>query len=259
MIVANLSGGRDSSAMVVKWLEIGNKIDHIIFCDTGFEFDAMYFYLEKLEGYLYKEFGMLITYINSLNKIYDWAFEKPIARGENKGRLRGLPRAVGKDYCTRETKANPTKEFVLSHSPNKFKNTVLIGYTYDEVKNGRVSNLDYATAKYPLAEWKMNEPEVDEFLKKRGIANKLYEKFSRTGCYMCPKQSLQSLYTLYKYYPHFWEIMKNLEEKAKVLNCVNQTFKPNMTLENLEKRFKNTPNALFSDVYAEDETCFCLR
>ncbi len=41
MISANLSGGRDSSAMVVKWLENGNELDYIIFCDTGFEFDEM--------------------------------------------------------------------------------------------------------------------------------------------------------------------------------------------------------------------------
>lgn len=35
MVFANLSGGRDSSCMVVKWLESGYDIDYIIFCDTG--------------------------------------------------------------------------------------------------------------------------------------------------------------------------------------------------------------------------------
>ena len=42
MVFANLSGGRDSSAMVVKWLELGNNIDYILFCDTGYEFAEMY-------------------------------------------------------------------------------------------------------------------------------------------------------------------------------------------------------------------------
>lgn len=52
MILANLSGGRDSSAMVVKWLENGNMLDYIIFCDTGFEFPQMYEYIDKLDSYL---------------------------------------------------------------------------------------------------------------------------------------------------------------------------------------------------------------
>ena len=30
MIIANVSGGRDSTAMVVKWLELGNTLDSIL-------------------------------------------------------------------------------------------------------------------------------------------------------------------------------------------------------------------------------------
>ena len=54
MISANLSGGRDSSAMVVKYLESGNTLDYVIFCDTGFEFEEMYEYIDKLDLYLQK-------------------------------------------------------------------------------------------------------------------------------------------------------------------------------------------------------------
>lgn len=47
MIVANLSGGRDSTAMVIRWLELGNDLDYILFCDTGLEFKEMYNYIDK--------------------------------------------------------------------------------------------------------------------------------------------------------------------------------------------------------------------
>lgn len=262
MILANLSGGRDSTAMVVKWLELGNELDYIIFCDTGFEFKEMYEYIDKLDSYLQRNFNKSITRIDSSKEIKKWAFEYPIQSGKNKGKLRGIPKTIGKEYCTRETKVYPTKRFVLDKSSNKFRNTALIGYTYNEVENGRVSNLDYAMSKYPLHEWQMNEPEVDTFLKERGIHNKLYEKFSRTGCYFCPKQSMRSLYVLYSKYNLCWRIMKEWETKAKELNCVNQTWKPNLTLDELESRIKNmgvVGEQLFTNEFENEETCFCHR
>lgn len=48
LTIANLSGGRDYTAMVIRYLELGNNIHYILFCDTGFEFPAMYEYIEKL-------------------------------------------------------------------------------------------------------------------------------------------------------------------------------------------------------------------
>ncbi len=261
MTLANLSGGRDSTAMVVKWLESGKDLDYIIFCNTGFEFPAMYSYISKLDNYLKKHFNKQITIIQNGNTMEKWAFEKPISKGKDEGRKRGLPKVVGKDYCTRELKIKPTRDFVLSKSPNKFKNTALISYTYNEVENGRVSNLEYAISCYPLHEWKMNEPEVTEFLKERGIMNPLYNDFSRTGCFFCPKQSLRSFYTLFKKYPQEWEFMKKWEKHASDLNCVNTTWHRDFKLTELEERFKKEgverEQELFNNDYAESETCFC--
>lgn len=141
MTFANLSGGRDSSAMVVRWLESGEKLDYVLFCDTGFEFDEMYDYIDKLDEYLQKRFEIAITRLDSRGEIEKWAFGQRITRGERAGQFRGLPRRLGKDYCTRETKIYPSKRFVLSKSQQKFRNCVLIGYTYAEVQRGRVSNL----------------------------------------------------------------------------------------------------------------------
>lgn len=61
MIFANLSGGRDSSAMIIKWLESNNPLDYIIFCDTKYEFKEMYEYLDKLDEYLKRKFNKSIT------------------------------------------------------------------------------------------------------------------------------------------------------------------------------------------------------
>ena len=103
----------------------------------------------------------------------------------------------------------------------------------------------------------MNESEVEEFLKSRGIANPLYKNFSRTGCYLCPKQNKASLYNLYKNYPKEWERAKELERIAKDRQCVTQTLKPNKSLLEFENEFKKNPSFDLSEDYGFDETCFC--
>lgn len=256
MTFANLSGGRDSSAMVVRWLERGEKLDYVLFCDTGFEFEEMYDYIDKLDNYLQKRFNISITRLDSRDVIERWGFCEPITRGERAGQFRGIPRRLGMDYCTREAKINPSKKFVLSKSREKYRNIVLIGYTHAEVTRGRTSNLDYAIARYPLSEWQWNEQQCDDFLKSRGIANPLYQRFSRTGCYLCPKQSVQSLFNLRKHYPQYFQKMKDLESRASRLNAVNTRFfgKP---LVEIAHDFKYRQDTLFIDDYADDEMCFC--
>lgn len=157
-------------------------------------------------------------------------------------------------------KSTLPEKFVKNLCNDKFRVTALIGYTYNEVENGRVSNLNYAIAKYPLHEWKWNEKEVSDFLKERQIMNPLYNHFQRTGCFLCPKQSKASLYNLYKHYPKEWELMKAWELKAISLDCVNKSFKPSKFLGQYEKEFElqSKQGLLFDEVeFSEYETCFC--
>jgi 3'-phosphoadenosine 5'-phosphosulfate sulfotransferase (PAPS reductase)/FAD synthetase len=41
LYVVSLSGGKDSTAMLLRLLEEGRPVDLILFCDTGLEFEAM--------------------------------------------------------------------------------------------------------------------------------------------------------------------------------------------------------------------------
>ena len=268
-IFANLSGGRDSSAMVVNWLELGNQLDHIIWRDTGYEFPQMYEYIDKLDDYIQRNFNKKIHRIDSSKIIESRAFIEPLGRGNRAGMLRGLPKTLGRDYCTRDTKIHPSRRFVLSISRNQFKNKILIGYTYNEVENGRTSSLDYGMPCYPLHEWGWNEKEITDFLRQRGIMNPLYEKFHRTGCFFCPKQSLASYFMLYKHFPNEWKIMCEWEKRAKELNCVNQQWHLRYSMEQLEEKFQKQikkESNLFDSVDSDNidnfdfgETCFCHR
>ena len=50
--IVSFSGGKDSTAMLLMMIEKGIKIDEIIFCDTGKEFDELYEHIDKIESYI---------------------------------------------------------------------------------------------------------------------------------------------------------------------------------------------------------------
>ena len=83
--VVSLSGGKDSTAMLLMLLERGEDIADIVFFDTGWEFPAMYEHLDKLENFI----GRKITRLHARLPIgietekspFDWWFsEKPIRK-----------------------------------------------------------------------------------------------------------------------------------------------------------------------------------
>ena len=63
--VYSLSGGKDSTAMIIEAIKRKDPIDVILFFDTGVEFPEMYLHLEKLNKFIKKETGLEITRIKS--------------------------------------------------------------------------------------------------------------------------------------------------------------------------------------------------
>lgn len=53
--IVSLSGGKDSTAMLLRLLEENRPVDLILYCDTGLEFPQMYDHLNRLENYTGKE------------------------------------------------------------------------------------------------------------------------------------------------------------------------------------------------------------
>lgn len=57
--VVSLSGGKDSTAMLLMLLERGERVDDVIVYDTGMEFPEMYEHLDRLEDYTGMRFTRL--------------------------------------------------------------------------------------------------------------------------------------------------------------------------------------------------------
>lgn len=255
--IASISGGQDSTAMTLRLLELGEKVDYILFTDTGYELPEMYEYIKKCDEFFKKKFNIGITTIPPTTTIEEWAFT-PYIEGENKGKLRGLPVAMGMSYCTRELKIYQTQRFIKSLKIELKNATCYIGYVARETKR-KCGNNGYKCL-YPLKEWGWNEPQVQQYLKEKSIYNKLYDDFSRTGCFCCPKQRIDSWKVIYNKYPKQWDWCKEMEEKAKKAGCVIQTWRGDgIPLHVREKQFEKEKRIqTFSfDWNEQDVSCFC--
>lgn len=205
--VISLSGGKDSTAMLLMMMEKKIKVDHIVFFDTGWEFPGMIEHIDKLEKYINREIIRLKPNIS-----FKEEFEK-----------RGFP-SIKARWCTRE-KVNAINKFCNQHKPH----TQWIGFSFDELKRIR-KTIDYC---YPLVDWKITEEDALKYCIEKGFKwGGLYEKYNRVSCWNCPLQSLKNLKTLWMYFPDYWKRLLEMQEKSK------WQFRTDYTLEELDERFR---------------------
>ena len=246
--IATWSGGKDSTYMILELLRKKEPLDEIIFSDTGYEFPQMYEYIEKVEKYINENYPHVkITKLNykSSDTWEKWA-EKPFTRGENEGSTRGFPYWIGMSWCTRELKVIPIDKY-LKENVNVDFIVKYIGIAADEPKRVRDSG-----ESYPLVKWKITEKQIVKRLKKMNFHNSLYNNFSRTGCYLCPKQGLGALKILHDNYPTLWEHVVELEQRYKKQGSKIWKFK-GIGTKQLQDRFKSD----FVDGLEEEIGCLC--
>jgi hypothetical protein len=245
--VVSLSGGKDSTAMLLMLLERGEDIADIVFFDTGWEHPEMYEHLDKLENFV----GRKITRLQARLPIgietektpFDWWFsEKPI-RKRGTGQIHRIGCAwpnIFIRWCTgRKQAAIHSHILGLTHRQNvKLPLRNCIGFAADEVK--RMTGItkcggDYHVQRYPLHEWGITEKNALGYCLKLGFSwGGLYVHFSRVSCFCCPLRSLPELRTLRRKFPELWKKMLLME--SWLPEGKRRQFK-NTTVSGLDARF----------------------
>lgn len=83
--VCSFSGGKDSTAMLLRMLEEGMPVDVILFCDTGLEFPALYDHVKKVE----QNIGREITVVKSKDDFeYLFAHKKIVRKKKTQNAAR---------------------------------------------------------------------------------------------------------------------------------------------------------------------------
>ncbi|MHB1547072.1 MAG: phosphoadenosine phosphosulfate reductase domain-containing protein [bacterium] len=255
-IIVSVSGGKDSTAMLLKALDEHPKKNIIpVFCDTGWEHPVTYEYLNYLE----KTLNIEITRIK--NKRFDGLLDMIRKK-------KMFPTSDPKyHYCSYELKKVPIRQFL-----KQFKEPVenWVGIRAQESKNRerRYSGispdelLDYADTdtsspkychihktRFPIIDLSLKD--IMKFYKKRNIKlNPLYYEFnSRVGCYPCILSGMQDWKIIYKSDIGKSNILK-LVELEKELNrfLIKKTkIKPNKDGQEILRLLENDGLQLFPD------------
>lgn len=222
--IVSWSGGKDSSAMLIRMVEEGLPIDDIVFIHVmatptlGGELPEMYEYIGKMERYIDRK----ITVVRSLLD-FDTLFHQTYKTGKRTGSIYGFPYTIS-ICCNDRLKQRAIRQHFKTYG----EHIRYLGLAADEPK--RLAKMA-PFCRSPLAEWGMTEQDCVEFLEKRDMLNPLYRKFKRLGCWFCVKQSLNSLRVLRRDYPEYWSMLLAWDKESP------STFRPDCTVADLERRF----------------------
>lgn len=235
--VVSLSGGKDSTAMLLMLLEKGEAVDEVVFFDTGMEFPEMREHLAKLENYTGIEFTRL-----RMDPSFEYLmFVRRLKRGKRKAENGyGWPRPNAR-WCT-SYKTRTINKYLEKLSPDE----VCIGIAADET--GR--NKNPPPSRYPLVEWGVTESDALSYCASSGFDwGGLYEKKNRVSCWCCPLQSLDDLRVLREFHPELWERLQEMDSLAY------NTFRIDYDVNQLEAKFANeNAQGLLDLVYTTEKS-----
>lgn len=214
-IVVSFSGGKDSTAMLLRMIELKEHIDEVVCCDTYKEFPDMYKHIDKVKELVEKN-NIKFTMLKS-DKTFDYLmFEHNPKRKNEKliGKL-GYSWAGSRNrWCTSKLKIDVINKYF---NDLKSKHNVIqcIGIAIDEdYRLNRKSN-QMAGLRYPLVEWGWSEKDCLDYCYSKGFKwNGLYELFDRVSCWCCPLQSLTGLKTLRNNFPNLWDELKDMDNRT---------------------------------------------
>ena len=245
-VTVSFSGGKDSTAMLLHMMELGEHIDEVINVDTGMEFPAMYDHIEGVRK-IVEAHGIKFTRLAN-EKSYEYIMlHQEINSGKfGKHHGYGWPTPVIR-WCTRHMKLDLLK---AHFRPLKEKYEVIqcIGLAADELTRlSRPANLEPGH-RHPLVEWGWSEEDCLKYCFERGGDydagwRDLYRIFNRVSCWCCPLAPIGELRKLWKFYPDLWARLQQWEDYMNAHGPYYAKFKQDWTVKALGDRFAKEDKA----------------
>ena len=229
--VVNFSGGKDSTAMLLRMMELGMHIDEVICCDTYKEFPAMYRHIEKIKK-IVEDAGIKFTVLKN-EKSFDYLmFDHPVKRrNQDLQGNSGYSWAGSRSrWCTSKLKVDVINKY-LKVLCERYNIIHFVGIAADE--QYRLERENNQTNIHPLVEWGWDEATALKYCYDNGFDwEGLYELFNRVSCWCCPLQSLSELRKLRTHFPELWEELKDMDKRTW------RNFRADYSVEQLEIRFQ---------------------
>ena len=238
-VTVSFSGGKDSTAMVLHMIELGEHIDEVINLDTGQEFPDMYAHIEKVKKII-EDAGIKYTCLRAPHSFEYYLYEIEITSekyGTHYGH--GWPTARIR-WCTGLLKDRLVQAY-LKDLRTRYNVIQCVGLASDEVKRLNRPHNQKTEFRHPLVSWGWTEKDCLEYCHSKGFDwNGLYDRFARVSCWCCPLANLSNLFKLWKYYPVLWDKLLFWESKIEEhpANYTRPKFHTNYTVKELTKKFE---------------------
>lgn len=115
--LVSFSGGKDSTAMLLRMMELEMRIDKVLFCDTWMEFPAMYEHIEKIKKVVKNAGIEFVTLKNSKSFKYLMLEHQPKRRKSTQMKLKGNPQGYSwagskLRWCTSKLKVDLINKYI---------------------------------------------------------------------------------------------------------------------------------------------------
>lgn len=212
--IVSYSGGKDSTAMLIKLVENKVHIDDILYVDMGkWIWNEVKEHNKQVEDIL----GVTITTL------------KPIENMEEEFIKYGFPSPSNR-WCT-GIKNNTMFKYINKKYP-KIMKTYNIGYCSNETERYNNNLGKFYKVKYPLVEYGITNDDALELCYNYGFDfGGLYENHSHINCWLCPLQRNSELEWLYNNDIDKWNYL------IKLQRLTYGTFNNNHTIYDIEKKF----------------------
>ena len=239
----SVSGGKDSTALLLLMIERGSPIDVVLYADTGMEFPEMKEHMQKLDDLLFRERGLHITTLRH-PKGFEWfLYDVPLTRKKaTEQRIsRGQPVAgygwpgPRVRWCTGHLKTKLVDKF-LNQMEGERRAIEYVGIAADESHRCKEDK----RKRYPLVEWGITEAQALQTCYDRGFDwSGLYELYDRCSCWCCPLQRIGELRKLRQHHPDLWQRLLDMDRRAIEMYGYTPLgrFKEGWTVKELDQRF----------------------
>lgn len=232
--VVSFSGGKDSTAMLLRMIELNYHIDEVVFCDTTMEFPGMIRHVEKVKKVV-EAAGIKFATVKSEHNFEYYLSEVDVPNRRKDSNHYGVPGYGWPSHkirwCTRHLKLDLIRKH-FAELRQEYNVIQYIGIAADEdYRMERKGNQD-PNHRHPLRDWGWTEAEAMSYCKEKGYDwEGLYEIFNRVSCWCCPLKAYSELRKLRRLFPDLWQ--KLLEMDAKQW----QTFAHGYSVADFDKRF----------------------
>lgn len=227
MIFASFGGGVNSTAMLIGLHERGEKVDFILFADTGGEKPHTYRHVQEMSLWLIAHKMPSIITVKAPNETLEQSVVKH----------RSIPSiAYGFKTCSQRFKREPQEKFIRlqlkileidSVDVVDGKTTSLIGFDAGEPQRAKPIEGN----RYPLIEWNWGREECVEAIDRAGL-----KQPGKSACFFCPSSKKQEIYQLRRMYPDLAARAVAMEKNAELT-----------TIKGLGRSFA------WGDLYAADD------